>query len=59
MFWKEGVKFEILSFFPNHINVLIVMVDGDEKWRLIEVCSFSNSQMKHKTCELIDQSVLV
>lgn len=60
MFWKEGVKVEILSLSSNHIDVLIANENEDEKWKFIRgVYDFSESQMKHKTCELIDLLALV
>jgi hypothetical protein len=55
MFWKEEVEVELLSLSSNHIDVLIAIENGDEKWRLTGVYGFPKSQMKHKTCELIDQ----
>jgi exonuclease III len=59
MFWKEGVEVEVLSLSSNHIDILIAIENGDEKWRLTGVYGFPESQMKHKTCELIDQLSLV
>jgi len=55
MFWKEGVEVEALSLSSNHIDVLIAIENGDEKWRLTGVYGFPESRMKHKTCELIYQ----
>lgn len=30
MFWKKGVKVELLYFSVNHIDVLIAIENGDE-----------------------------
>lgn len=59
MFWKERVEVEVLSLSSNHIDVLIVIENGNGKWRLSGEYGFPESQMKDKTCELIEQLSLV
>jgi hypothetical protein len=46
---------DVLSLSSNHIDILIAIENEDEKWRLTGVYGFPESQMKHKTWELIDQ----
>jgi hypothetical protein len=40
MFWKEEVEVEVLSLSSNHIDVLIAIENGDEKWRFTGIYGF-------------------
>jgi hypothetical protein len=57
MLWKEGIDVEVISFSNNHIDVLISMEEGEEKWRRTGIYGFPEAPLKYKTFNLIDNLV--
>jgi len=55
LLWKHDIEVDIKSFSKNHIDFFISLEEGEEKWRCTGVYGYSDTQSKHKTCELIEQ----
>lgn len=55
LLWKHDIEVDIKLFSKNHIDFFISLEEGEEKWRCTGVYGYSDTQSKHKTCELIEQ----
>lgn len=52
--WKDCIEVEILSLSLNHINMLVSMDNGEQKWQCTGIYGFHESHSKAKTCDLIN-----
>lgn len=53
MLWKGNVEVSVMSFSQNHIDVKILEVAIEKKWRATGVYGYSENGKKLRTCELI------
>lgn len=51
IFWREEIKFSLVSYSQNHISGDIE--DGDKKWRFVGIYGWPKEEDKYKTWNLI------